>query len=406
MKTNYFSNILIVMLIILSGEAYCQNTYYGTGAGNIGIYNTCIGYYAGTDEEGSQNVYMGHFAGRYSYDTDRNIFIGYYTGSSNEEGFDNTFVGYRSGVLSETGGSNTLIGSSTGTYNTSGASNVFLGSHTGYTNATGNNNVYLGTRAGYSSTGSNNTFIGYRAGYSTTGSGNILIGYEAGFYETGSSKLYIANTTTSTPLIYGEFNNSLVGIYGKLGIGVKPTTNAMLRVFKSGAPYIELADTSNSLEIGLASATDSFATGAEPGDGVLRTMGGTQSMLLCIPNDENDGDSYIGFTDDYNGLWMKVCNDRQVRIDGTLHVKEVKIETDVWSDDVFDPGYQLSPLKEVEAYIKENRHLPEVPAAGEVIEKGIDVGEMNVILLKKVEELTLHLIEMEKRIRELEGEKK
>jgi len=236
------------------------------------------------------------------------------------------------------------------------------------------------------------------AGYYSTGSNNVFVGDWAGYSQTGSNKLWIKD------LIYGEFDNDLVGVYGKLGIGVKPSTNAMLRVFKSGAPYIELADTINSFEIGLATAIDSFATGSEPGDGVLRTMGGTQSMLLCIPNDENDGNSYIGFTDDYNGLWMKVCNDRQVRIDGTLHVKEVKIETDVWSDDVFDPGYKLSPLKEVEAYIQENRHLPEVPAAGEVIEKGIDVGEMNVILLKKVEELTLHLIEMEKRIRELERE--
>jgi len=385
MKTNYFSNILFAMLIILSNKVYSQNTEYGDGSSTCGgSQNTAIGYYAGSSETGTGNVFLGHQSGDGSEESYYNVFVGSETGRNSYEGEYNTFVGYRTGVLNSLGGDNTFLGSKAGTYNTTGSNNVFLGSLAGYSNVNGGSNVYLGRMAGYYSTGSNNVFVGDWAGYN----------------QTGSNKLWIKD------LIYGEFDNDLVGVYGKLGIGVKPTTNAMLRVFKSGAPYIELADTSNSLEIGLASATDSFATGAEPGDGVLRTMGGTQSMLLCIPNDENDGDSYIGFTDDYNGLWMKVCNDRQVRIDGTLHVKEVKIETDVWSDDVFDPGYQLSPLKEVEAYIKENRHLPEVPAAGEVIEKGIDVGEMNVILLKKVEELTLHLIEMEKRIRELEGEKK
>ncbi len=60
------------------------------------------------------------------------------------------------------------------------------------------------------------------------------------------------------------------------------------------------------------------------------------------------------------------------------------------------------PLKELEQYIKQNKHLPDVPTQDEISKDGMDVYEMNTILLKKVEELTLYVIELEKRIDEME----
>ena len=76
-----------------------------------------------------------------------------------------------------------------------------------------------------------------------------------------------------------------------------------------------------------------------------------------------------------------------------------------WSDFVLDRDYDLMTLKEVESYIKENGHLPDVPSAEEVKANGIEVGEMNAILLQKIEELTLYIIELEKKIEELNDEK-
>jgi hypothetical protein len=67
-----------------------------------------------------------------------------------------------------------------------------------------------------------------------------------------------------------------------------------------------------------------------------------------------------------------------------------------WADYVFDEDYVLMPTAELEAYIKEYKHLPGVPSAKEVVEEGIDLAEMNKILLEKVEELTLRVIELEK----------
>ena len=74
-----------------------------------------------------------------------------------------------------------------------------------------------------------------------------------------------------------------------------------------------------------------------------------------------------------------------------------------WPDYVFTKNYNLRTLTQVKSYITQNGHLPEVPSTKEVKEKGINVGEMNVILLKKVEELTLYLIELEARLAKVES---
>jgi len=91
----------------------------------------------------------------------------------------------------------------------------------------------------------------------------------------------------------------------------------------------------------------------------------------------------------------------QLNPDGALRCKEVKITLTGWPDYVLDKDYNLMPLKELEKFITENNHLPEVPSAAEVEENGVQLGEMNAILLKKIEELTLYIITLQKQINEL-----
>ncbi len=73
-----------------------------------------------------------------------------------------------------------------------------------------------------------------------------------------------------------------------------------------------------------------------------------------------------------------------------------------WSDYVFGNNYKLNSLPEVEDYIKENKHLPDVPSADSVQKNGIDVGEMDAVMMKKIEELTLYIIQQNKKIEELQ----
>jgi hypothetical protein len=83
-------------------------------------------------------------------------------------------------------------------------------------------------------------------------------------------------------------------------------------------------------------------------------------------------------------------------VNGTIRAKEVKIEATGWADFVFDNDYKLSCLSEVEQHIKEHKHLPGIPSEQEVLENGINVAEMQIKLLQKIEELTLYVIDLKK----------
>lgn len=86
--------------------------------------------------------------------------------------------------------------------------------------------------------------------------------------------------------------------------------------------------------------------------------------------------------------------------DGVVEAKEVLVSLDVWNDKVFKDGYQLMPLDKVEEYVNENHHLPEIPSEEEVLKDGVHLGEMEALLLKKIEELTLYIIEQKKQLQE------
>jgi hypothetical protein len=90
-------------------------------------------------------------------------------------------------------------------------------------------------------------------------------------------------------------------------------------------------------------------------------------------------------------------------VNGAIRAKEIIVDTG-WADYVFAPDYRLAPLSEVEQHIKQCRRLPDVPSAQEVAEKGVSVGESQALLLRKVEELTLHLIAQEKEMARLRSE--
>ncbi|MFM8739435.1 MAG: TMF family protein, partial [Cytophagales bacterium] len=96
--------------------------------------------------------------------------------------------------------------------------------------------------------------------------------------------------------------------------------------------------------------------------------------------------------------------DAKLAVKGTVHANEVKVDLNVPGPDyVFENGYDLMSLEETKAYLDANKHLPEVPSAKEMEKNGVQLGEMNMLLLKKVEELTLHLIEMKKENEELKS---
>ncbi|NII83315.1 hypothetical protein [Pedobacter sp. SG908] len=92
----------------------------------------------------------------------------------------------------------------------------------------------------------------------------------------------------------------------------------------------------------------------------------------------------------------------KLTVAGTIGAREIKVSATAGADFVFEPAYKLPELAELEKFVKTNKHLPEIPTAKQMVENGVNLGELNIKLLQKVEELTLHLIEKDKAITALE----
>lgn len=88
----------------------------------------------------------------------------------------------------------------------------------------------------------------------------------------------------------------------------------------------------------------------------------------------------------------------KLAVEGTIAARRVKVTQETWADFVFDAAYVLPPLKEVELFTKEKGHLPGIPAAAEIAQQGLDLGDMQLRHMQKIEELTLYLIQQQQQL--------
>lgn len=96
--------------------------------------------------------------------------------------------------------------------------------------------------------------------------------------------------------------------------------------------------------------------------------------------------------------------DAKLTVAGNIYAREVKVAVSAGADFVFEDSYRNLTLKETEQFIRINKHLPGILPADKMITDGLDLSEMNIKLLQKIEELTLHLIEQDKRLQKQEAE--
>jgi hypothetical protein len=192
-----------------------ENSIMGYEAAPIvtGTRNSIVGFNAGHSlSSGDNNVIIGDSAGYNTTTGGLNVFIGNGAGYSNSNGGANCYVGNYAGCNSN-GSGNSFFGSASGA-NSTGMLNTYFGYLSGLNNTNGNFNTIYGSRAGENSTGSYNTFVGMASGYNSTSSNSVFIGYQAGFNETNSNRLYIDNSSTTTPLLWGDFANNKLVING------------------------------------------------------------------------------------------------------------------------------------------------------------------------------------------------
>jgi len=203
-----------------------SNTFIGESAGakNIdGDLNTFIGRVAGhRNQKGERNTFIGAFSGgNPGVDSlgNSNTFVGVASGSYLTSGKRNVFVGDGAGFRASTASRNTALGTSAGSDLTTGERNVFLGDGTGGNTTTGHRNTFIGEGAGLNNViGNDNTYLGRSAGENATGSKNVFLGSYAGFNELDSNKLYIANDSTGSPLIYGDFAEQFLQVNGNANV--------------------------------------------------------------------------------------------------------------------------------------------------------------------------------------------
>lgn len=129
-------------------------------------------------------------------------------------------------------------------------------------------------------------------------------------------------------------------------------------------------------------------------------LGTTDSKRLVFKTNNTErmtilSDGFVGI-----GISVKPSSETKFAVNGAVFAKKLKITQTGWADYVFNADYRLPALNEVEKYIKSHKHLPGIPTTAEVEKNGTDVAEIQALLLKKIEELTLYIIEQNRKIEE------
>lgn len=412
---------LIFGVLLLNHPSLAQNTVLtssstllggGTGSNNVAIgpgnnyfnansadANVFVGKSAGSlITTGVSNVFTGAYSGSANTSGSKNVFNGASAGMRNTTGYENVMIGYQSGFYARIGNFNTFVGNYSGLTTDGGSNNSFFGVYAGANTFTGGYNNFSGAEAGLSNvTGSGNTFSGSKAGYyNSTGSENTYLGYKVGGVGPNGNLLKGATALgvgamvgINYGLVLGDTANVKVGIgtaYPNQRFTLRGNINFLAydnSMMLKNRPFLHFNE-HESLALGLGSE---IAPGAEK-----TLVLGSKQTTVQIPGIVN---SHLPQA----GQFLTV--DKQ----GNLHLTQPRVQVASvadWSDKVFEPGYALRPLDEVEDFIRKNKHLPGVPSAAEMVETGIESTAFNAKLLEKIEELTLYVVALEKRLKSLE----
>jgi trimeric autotransporter adhesin len=357
---------IVLCLLIQSIKFYAQtNVLSGLNAGasltTTGINNVFTGVRAGnTGTIASNNVLVGFAAGRYNITGTDNVFAGYLAGLVNNN-ICNVFIGSSSGKANKRN-NNVYIGFQAGLEDQWGNDNVFTGHKAGWKNVDGDENVFIGSLAGFAmTTGNNNVFVGNSAADNiVSATNNTFVGNNA-----GSKNTSILNGTVSNPTV----NNTFIGANAGLNAG---GDSCVFVGNSAGANETE----SNRLYISNTSAT------------IPLIYGKFDSNQVGI----NTKNIPSGFAFAVKG--KIISEEVTVALQGDV----------IWPDYVFAKEYKLPNLLEVEKHIKERGHLINIPPAAQVLQNGFSLGDMNIKLLQKIEELTLYMIEQNKKLNEQQKE--
>jgi cytoskeletal protein CcmA (bactofilin family) len=190
-------------------------------------------------------------------------------------------------------------------------------------------------------------------------------------------------------------------ISSNVGIGVIPTNDARLSVS-------QVNPTKHSAQINFITTSQNTT-----GNALQIVLNRDNRKALNVNNEVMDVFSVFGDgrtvlrTANTTEPALKIMNDNlnedvfRVYSDGYIEAKRLRLSLNIWADYVFEEGYKLLSIGELEEFINLNGHLPNVPTAETVIKEGVDMGEMDAILLEKIEELSLYIIDLQNQLNEV-----
>lgn len=317
--------------------------------------------------------------------------------------YGNTMIGAATGTSTTNGGNNSFLGISSGVYNTTGSFNQYFGSAAGANNRTGDHNVMIGANAGFDGVGttaknsSYGVFIGNYTGAQTIANFNIAIGHSASSYNTtGGATIAIGGYANGHTAATNNTNSVFIGSQSGTWTGInhaEPTTVANNLTNATAIGYQAQVTVSNAL-----------------------TLGGVDANAVKVgigmhnPQYPLDVKGVVNMRVAYNSPSMKI-NDRDfmgIGESGEFWVSNFKMKYEnetQWSDKVFEKDYKFLSIKELDEFVNKNKHLPNIPSAKEVVKNGVDNTEMTSKLLEKIEEMSLYIIQLEKRLSQIEAKR-
>jgi hypothetical protein len=228
---------------------------------------------------------------------------------------------------------------------------------------------------------------------SIIGLANAGTDYAQLYFDNNTNNVVLFQKYARGDLLLGTNSTTNVTIKsgGGVGIGATNLISTTVKLQLSGAALISNIGGN---EIVINSAGINYGFFENPSAGVWSLGYGTAPAVLGTPvlSWNTGGNVGIGTT----------SPDAKLAVNGIIHTQEVKVDLTGWPDYVFKANYNLPSLSEVKTYIDQNHHLPEMPSAEQVAKDGLSLGDMNAKLLKKVEELTLYLIDKDKQIKDLQ----
>ncbi len=405
-------------------------------ANTAGRNNTALGYNALMIADANDNLAIGHKAMSNAIGS-ANTAIGNIA-LQNTSGVFNTALGSSALSANTAGGYNTSVGVGGLTNNTIGSRNTSLGfganvRDTNFINATAigalarvdcSNCLVLGSKntingatsdvnvgigitlptaklhiknevGGFGLKLESGTLDNYLGFYNSAG----YIGYAGTFNALNALDFGTSGAGTDVNIVTGASPKMTVKNNGRVGIGTNAPT-AVLDIRTISNPSLPQLNLYDNNAIGYSRLQ-------------FQNASGSNFWQIAAYNTAVNANELLNFYNSTSGNVMSITGDGKVGIgttnpgafrlavNGFIRAKEIRVNTG-WADYVFEDDYVLKPLAEVESFIKANKHLPDMPAAEQLQKDGVDISAMQTKMMAKIEELTLHLIEANKKIIALE----